>query len=298
MITIRESNIIMNNLISIVLPVYNGEKRIGRSIDSIIGQTYSNWELIIVNDHSTDNTLETIKQYADSDERIKIINNEENRKLPVSLNIGFASATGEYLTWTSDDNLYHSDALGKMARILDENKGIDLVYADNTVIGPDGTRIKESPKDEPDELRFRNVIGACFLYRRGFAQTVGEYDPDLFLAEDYEFFLRCYKSGTLYHISESLYDYRIHDESLTATRLNDILKQTYRVLDKHFDFLYSKCLTRHDRHRLFFSMLYYHNSSENDALLKRFYSIDPSFRLEYTLSRIKARLKESFRQAT
>lgn len=105
----------MNNpLVSIVLPTYNGEEYISRAIQSIINQTYTNWELIIVNDCSTDSTLEIINNFSKQDSRIKIINNDKNMKLPASLNRGFKEANGEYYTWTSDDNEYYPEAIEKM----------------------------------------------------------------------------------------------------------------------------------------------------------------------------------------
>ena len=105
----------MSKLISIILPTYNGEKYIRESIDSILNQTYKNWELIIVNDCSTDQTPTIVDEYATKDSRIKIINNAMNLKLPKSLNIGFKEAKGEYYTWTSDDNIFKPTALEVMA---------------------------------------------------------------------------------------------------------------------------------------------------------------------------------------
>ena len=101
-------------MISIVMPVYNGEKFLKQSIESVIGQSYKDWELILVNDCSTDRSLEIMQCYAESDNRIKIINNEINKKLPKSLNVGFAQACGKYYTWTSDDNMFHKDAIREM----------------------------------------------------------------------------------------------------------------------------------------------------------------------------------------
>ena len=97
--------------VSIVLPTYNGEEYIRQSIDSIRNQTFEDWELIIVNDYSTDGTSLIIREYEKKDSRIIVIENSENKKLPASLNIGFRSATGKYFTWTSDDNRYLPNAL-------------------------------------------------------------------------------------------------------------------------------------------------------------------------------------------
>lgn len=92
--------------ISIILPTYNGQQYIGEAIESIIEQTFQDWELIIVDDCSSDNTLDIIRKYEKQDLRIKVIHNDVNKKLPASLNIGFKYAKGMYLTWTSDDNMY------------------------------------------------------------------------------------------------------------------------------------------------------------------------------------------------
>jgi len=101
----------MDDLISIVLPVYNGEKYLAVAIDSFLNQTHSNFELIIVNDCSKDSSLAIVERYAARDARIKIINNRENKKLPASLNIGHQLAKGEYITRTSDDNIAKANFL-------------------------------------------------------------------------------------------------------------------------------------------------------------------------------------------
>src|ERR1017187_1387375 len=101
----------MQPVISIVLPTYNGSKYIRTSIDSCLHQTFPNFELIIVNDCSTDDTASIVEEYVAKDDRIKIIHNIQNKKLPLSLNKGFEIAKGKYFTWTSDDNYYAPHAL-------------------------------------------------------------------------------------------------------------------------------------------------------------------------------------------
>ena len=114
----------MNNpKVSIILPTYNGAKYLRESIDSCLSQTHKNIELIIVDDCSTDQTSQIIKPYQDA--RIRYIRNEKNMRLPRSLNIGFALATGEYLTWTSDDNQFLPHAIETMLKILREDKSVD-----------------------------------------------------------------------------------------------------------------------------------------------------------------------------
>ena len=270
----------MSKKISIVLPTYNGEKIIKKSIDSILNQTYGDFELIIVNDCSTDNTLNIIKEYENKDNRIKIINNVINKKLPLSLNVGFENATGEYLTWTSDDNMYHKNALEVLVNFLDNNENIDLVYANYNLIDIDGRVIEEKIKHKPDEIKFYNPIGACFMYRKEIAHKIGVYDKDLFLAEDYEYWIRIYLNGKIFHIDENLYDYAIHENSLNKKKKDKIEMQTYLAKDKHFNELYARCYTREDKIR-FLSEMLNHINDKNFYIKKRneYYKLNYDFKI-------------------
>ena len=114
----------MNNnspKISIVLPVYNREKLLPKAIESCLNQTFKDFELIIIDDCSKDKSFEIAKEYAKQDQRIKVIRNEPNKRLPASLNIAFKEARGQYFTWTSDDNLLHENALEKMNDVFGQS---------------------------------------------------------------------------------------------------------------------------------------------------------------------------------
>ena len=226
--------------ISIVLPVYNGAGYLAESIESVLNQTYANWELIIVNDCSTDNSLSIALDYAAKDARIKVFSNIENLKLPNTLNVGFEHASGEYYTWTSDDNKYKPDALHVMAECLEKNPSAVMVYANYTTIDSNGNLIESVKKPEPKYMFAGNVVGACFLYTAEAAKKVGQYDAGVFLAEDYDFWIRLYKVGKVLHIRDDLYYYRIHEKSLTETRKKFVDEQTYKVLEKNFSFAYMK----------------------------------------------------------
>ena len=136
-----------NPKISIVLPVYNGRKYIRESIDSILGQSFTDWELIAVDDGSADGTAEILSEYVSRDDRISVIYNPVNQKLPKSLNIGFSRAKGGYLTWTSDDNRYLPDALETMAEYLDKNTDAAIVRSDYYFINESGERFGESKSE-------------------------------------------------------------------------------------------------------------------------------------------------------
>lgn len=268
----------MNKKVSVVLPVFNGSKRVSKSIESVLEQSYSNLELIIVDDCSTDNTMEVLHSYANTDARIKIYENKVNQKLPRTLNNGFSHAIGDYLTWTSDDNTYKSDAIEKMVKYLDEHPNIDMVYADFDIVNLDGTFRETRRVYEPDELRFRNAVGACFLYTKNLADKVGKYDPDLFLAEDYEYWIKAYLIGKLCHIPEVLYNYGWHDESLTVKKAQQVFHKTFEAKEKHFEELIDRCITQKDRNRFYWDMLsLLLDCNEKESKRKIYYQYDKNF---------------------
>ena len=206
--------------VSIVLPTYNGAKYISKSIDSCLNQTYKNLELIIVDDGSSDKTPEIIKSY--KDERIKYIKHEKNKGLSHALNTGFANATGEYLTWTSDDNYYADSAIEKMLSVL-RTKECDFVYCDFYRFRD------ENPSDMklvklPDTLNLNNQngVGACFLYTKKVKNVTGNYNYETVLAEDYDYWIRVSKNFLMRHIPEPLYFYREHINSLSFSRIHEI----------------------------------------------------------------------------
>ncbi len=203
----------MEPLVSIVMPTYNGARYIRESIDSCLNQTYSNFELIIVDDFSSDGTPQILCEYRDP--RMRFIRHEANRKLPAALNTGFAASNGEYLTWTSDDNRYAADAIEVLVHALEQNPGAGLVYAGVRLIDEFGDLIRIEPAEPPELLHKKCIVGACFLYRRTVYEQIGDYNEALYRIEDYEYWLRVAQRFELKALPEILYDYRRHPGSLT-----------------------------------------------------------------------------------
>ena len=218
-------------LISIILPTYNGTRFLERAIQSCIDQTYPKWELIIVDDASTDDTPSVISLMEAKDKRIRSIRHYQNRKLPGALNTGFAASAGDFLTWTSDDNCYRPEALAKMLAFLKSSPDYDMVYADYTIIDGDSLPIQPISVGEPTTLVVRNIVGACFLYRRNVYEILGEYNESLFLAEDYDYWLRVLSQFKMFPLHEDLYLYRKHPRSLTQQQLKQILQATDKAVE-------------------------------------------------------------------
>jgi len=230
--------------ISIILPVYNGSALLPRAIHSIISQTFKNFELIIVDDCSTDNSLDVAQDFAAKDNRIKIIQNPCNQKLPASLNNGFAASKGAFLTWTSDDNFYYPNALERMHKELIYS-GVDLIYADYDTIDVNGAVLKQTKLKKPNHLFMRNQIGACFLYKRKILDNLGGYRTDLFCAEDYEYWMRIWTKGfKLRHIPECLYAYTDNPMSLTSTKRNLVIEKTIQLKMEYVDIVPVSAMTK------------------------------------------------------
>lgn len=208
-------------LISIILPVHNGEKYLELSINSCLNQTYENLELIIVDDCSTDDSLLIAEKFRSKDNRITIIRNSKNLTLPVSLNIGHKHAKGKYITWTSDDNIFQKDAIKKLYLTLLKKK-VDIVYSDYLIIDDDGVLVRQARLKDIEYLLFYGVIGACFLYKKEVYDRNNGYDEKLFLVEDYDFWLRALKHSSYFRLENPVYYfYRYHPDSLTIRMEKD-----------------------------------------------------------------------------
>ncbi|MCH5342449.1 MAG: glycosyltransferase [Acetatifactor sp.] len=220
-------------MVSIVLPTYNGEKYIRESIQSIINQTYTEWELIVIDDCSLDSTNSIVAEYVEKDKRIKLFKNEQNLRLPASLNAGFLKASGDYLTWTSDDNLYKPEALEKMLDALQRDANCGLVFSRMENIDGEGMLKGLScvPRNVR-ELYYHNIVGASFMYTRKVYEQIGDYDTGKFLMEDYDYWLRIARSFEIEYLPEVLYQYRQHECSLTETRNRQVLEGKVKLLEE------------------------------------------------------------------
>ena len=207
--------------VSVVLPTYNQARYLPQALDSVFQQTFQDFELIVVNDGSTDTTGAILADYQLKYDFILIC--QENKGLPIALNEGFQRARGVYLTWTSSDNIMMPNMLEVLSRALDEHAEAGLVYADWYVIDESDQIISIARTIDYDRfLLFRdNYINACFMYRRKCQDRVGFYDPNFIHGEDWEYWLRISKFFRMLHVREILYKYRRHGQSLTSFLLEE-----------------------------------------------------------------------------
>ena len=227
----------MSPSVSVVLPCYNGAGFLAQSIDSVIAQTYPDWELILVNDCSKDNSLEIMQQYAGKDSRIRIINNEHNLKLPGALNRGFRDARGKYLTWTSHDNRIAPTMLEEFVNYLDANPDKGLVTACYAAFSlKTGEQLYEVHHPDPQlHLPLFNCVCYAFMYRREVLETVGNYDTTLFLVEDYDYWVRIWQKYPVGKIYKVLYYTGVGDDTLTLSRKKEVAEKLVEMRLRYFD---------------------------------------------------------------
>ncbi len=205
-----------NPYVSIVLPTYNQGDYLPTALESIFNQTWQDFELIVVNDGSTDHTAKVLADYQQRHD-FQVIH-KTNGKLPRALNTGFEQVRGKYLTWTSSDNIMLPTMLETLVRALDNHPEVGFVYADWEVIDEVDQLVGtvHTLEHDPYLLMRLNYINACFLYRHDCQEKIGLYNPEYILAEDWEYWWRISRTFKLMRVPQVLYQYRVHNGSLTS----------------------------------------------------------------------------------
>jgi len=220
--------------ISIILPTHNGGSYIKQSIESVLKQTYSNFELTIINDGSSDNTEEIIKLF--SDDRIKYVKNKKNLGLQKTLNIGINLAEGEYIARIDDDDYWNDeDKLKKQIELFKTNSKLVLVGTGMHAIDGAGNKKFDLILPETDK-KIRNQIlsrtsfihsSVCFP-KKAFLE-VGVFDESERIkhVEDHDLWLKFGRIGEFYNIPSCSVTVRFHDNSVIGKNFR---KQQYKEM--------------------------------------------------------------------
>lgn len=231
--------------VSIIMPAYNAEQYITESIRSVLDQTYRNWELIVVDDGSTDKTAEIVQGFTVKDKRIKYIF-QENGRLGKARNTGLKDSTGRFIAFLDSDDLWVKEKLELQVKTIEEMKA-DLVFSngfiffENEVTDETKTFLlvvdgRFEGTDLFDLLLIENRIPILsVLMQRAVLDTVGWFEErrSYHGSEDYDLWLRLAKHGAVFYgMNERLVRYRRHSKSMTH-RESDQLKPMIAVLKKH-----------------------------------------------------------------
>jgi glycosyltransferase involved in cell wall biosynthesis len=181
-------------LVSIVIPCYRGARFLEEAIESCLGQTYSDIEVIVVDDASPDDCAEIAERYARRDWRVRLVRRDVNWGVSRAFNSGFELARGEYFARLAQDDRFREDAIDIMVRHIKAHPDAGLVYCDTQTIDEEGVIMGWSRAADPDEFRAdRRCLGVCVLWPRAVWDKVGRFDPEFDTAEDYEYWRRIIK---------------------------------------------------------------------------------------------------------
>ena len=217
----------MNDLVSIIKPSYNTAGYISETIESVIKQTYANWELIIVDDCSTDNTDEVVKPFL-TDKRIKYLKNEKNSGAAVSRNYALREAKGKWIAFLDSDDLWLPEKLEKQIAFMEKN-GYKFTYTDY--------KIKLNGKWLPYIFTGPNIVNKRKMYDYCYFSTITVmYDRDfvgliqiapLKKNNDYAMWLKIIKKADCYRFPECLSSYIKHDNSISSGSKIKLIKHHY-----------------------------------------------------------------------
>ena len=221
--------------ISVIMPVYNCETYIKEAIDSILNQTFSDFELIIIDDCSTDSTLSIVKSY--SDQRINVVEKEQNTGYTNSLNDAILIAKGKYIARMDGDDISLPERFEKQVEFLENNSEIILCGTEVEIIGKN--HISKYPSNH-EMIKIQLCYNASFYHPtimiRRLVLLENNYDKKFEPAEDYELWTRLVNIGELANLDEVLLQYRIHQSQTSNIRKleqeNNIFKCQIQMLDK------------------------------------------------------------------
>jgi glycosyltransferase involved in cell wall biosynthesis len=231
--------------VSVVMPVYNGKKYLREAVDSILAQTFNDFELIIIDDGSTDSTADILNEY--KDERIKLVKNIQNRGISFSTNKGISIASGKYIAKMDCDDISYPDRFMAQVQLLDENIDIDVVGSWIEYIGQDSQPIGKIGTYLGSAMGLRwftffntPLANPAVMMRRRFFDFAGQYDEKFAVIQDYELWVRSNLASRFSNIQKVLLKYRIHESNISKKRTMTEKEMGYRMSQKYFNLYLGK----------------------------------------------------------
>ena len=210
-------------LVSVIMPVYNAEKYVGEAIESILTQTFRDFEFLILNDGSKDNSADLIREYAKKDKRIIFYDYKENTGLVDTLNKGIEKAIGKYIARMDNDDISLSDRLEKQVAFMEKNEDVGIcgTWFTSFEHGIKNTLTVIKQPEQDSDIKIAIFHSCAFGHPTVMAKTVllkqNRYDENFYPGEDYELWSRLIPLTKFYNIQESLLLYRLHETNITRT---------------------------------------------------------------------------------
>lgn len=215
-------NIKNESLVSIIIPTYNSEAFIADTLNSVINQTYNNWEIIIINDCSTDGTFTIIKKYMENDSRIKYHSLDKNSGAAVSRNKAVSLSNGKYIAFLDSDDIWFPDKLSKQISFMESNDYL-FTCTSYSKIDEKGNELNRTigvkKQSNYHDVLKKNPGNSTVIYN---AEALGRvYIPNIRKRNDYVMWLKVVKkAGNLYGLEETLASHRIRNGSLSSKKAN------------------------------------------------------------------------------
>lgn len=222
--------------VSVIIPSYNSASFLDEAIMSVLNQTFTNFELIIHDDCSTDNTDDIVKKYL-SDPRVSYYKNTKNLGLGGNWNKALGYAKGEYIKFLMSDDKFHTQLLEKFVPVMDQNPNVSLITSYREEFGlenyknePPFIHLQPGKKIIHETLKDRNWIGepTCVMFRKS-NLWVGEFDPNFIYFIDWEMWIRQLSIGDCYIVPETLSYFRVHNKQVSKMIMKNLLNysETY-----------------------------------------------------------------------
>ena len=208
----------MKPKVTVLMPVYNGEKYLKESIESILNQTFTDFEFLIINDGSIDNTFKIIKSYKDP--RIRLLENEKNLGLVATRNRGIKESLGEFIALLDSDDVAYPKRLKKQINFLESHSEFGIVGSWINIIDANGKLTSVAwkknfvPEKIPAILLFHNYFTQSSITLRKSALPQEWYRPGFSPAEDYDIWIRVAEKSKTWSLPEILVKYRIHENNI------------------------------------------------------------------------------------
>ena len=215
-------------LVSVIMPAYNAEKYIEKAIMSVVNQTYTNWELIVIDDGSKDSTSEIVEKLVKKDERIAFFANEKNMGVARTRNRGFDLAKGEYVALLDSDDIWQEEKLEKQLALVDSTDA-DIVYTAYGIVDVEGKKYKEDYL-VPSQTDFEKMLGenhiGCSTVMLKKSVTEKYRFNENFYHEDYVLWMQLLKDGyKACGLTEVLVQYRFYPGSRAANKFKSAQKR-------------------------------------------------------------------------
>lgn len=225
----------MSPRVSVVMPVYNAEAYLAEAVESVLGQTFRDLELVAVDDASTDGGPDILEAYARKDPRVRVLRNPRNLMISRSLNAGLARARGEYLARMDADDVSLPDRLAKQVAYLDAHPRVGIVGGSMLITDAAGRVTGERHYHLTDTairrhlFRYSPFSHPLVMMRTALARQVGGYLPEYDFAEDYELYFRLGRVAEFGNLPDVLLKYRVVPRSLTLGVTRAMELQTLAV---------------------------------------------------------------------